>query len=171
MQKYGMLSIIVGGLVGVGIIVTVVLNHVQPAQPTPTKDDQLSSQTPKTAQSSDTPEDLTFTGAVSGHMTNGRTGDTYTCEPTTTGPIVGNVGGSDYAFSYRAETAKGAGSYRAYAQISPVGDKSVVYASDNIFITINPDRRSGVVEGQLHNLKDVLQTVTVSGTWNCPPDF
>jgi len=171
MQKYGIASVIAGALVGIGIIIAVVLNHVQPAQPSQVKED--ANQSSKTAASSDSgvPQDLSFSGEVSGHMTNGRKGDTYACGITAAGPIVGSIDGNDYSFEFRALTAKGPGTYKAYVQVGPLSDKNTSYGSDTAYITINADQRSGKVEGQLHDLKNSGKTIAISGNWNCPPDF
>src|SRR5437879_6717903 len=58
-------------------------------------------------------EDLTFTGALSGHMTSAHRGDTYVCTggqvpinnsnvgagALTIGPILGSMGGSEYTIN------------------------------------------------------------------------
>ncbi len=119
-----------------------------------------------------TPEDLTFTGVVIGRMTQGKKGDTYVCLPTTTGPIVGKIGGTDYTFEFRALDAKGPGTYNAFVQIGPLPNiNNLYYGSGSTKLTINSDKRSGTVEGDLENLIDSNQKVHLSGSWTCPPDF
>ncbi len=119
-----------------------------------------------------TPEDLTFTGTVNGHMTQGKKGDTYVCLPATTGPIVGKIGNTDYTFEFRALDAKGPGTYNAFVQIGSLPNtNNLYYGSDKTKLTINADKRSGTVEGDLENLTDSTQKVHLTGSWTCPPDF
>ncbi len=116
------------------------------------------------------PEDLTFSGAINGHMTSGHKGNTYVCAPATTGPIVGSVGGTDYTFEYRSLGASNPGNYMAYVQIGTL-DQKTYWGADNTPLTLNADKRSGSVQGDLHNLSNNAEVVHISGSWTCPPDF
>lgn len=136
------------------------------------KNNTPNSNIPNSANTSKgTPEDLTFSGAVNGKMTEGERGNTYVCLPTSTGPIVGKIGNTDYTFEFVSLNAKGAGTYKATVQIGELNNQEVYYASSGASITINPDLRSGTVSGILTDIKTGSQTVNISGSWNCPPDF
>lgn len=132
----------------------------------------ITNESGKSANSSkETPEDLTFSGEISGKMTEGKKGNTYVCLPTSTGPIVGNIGNKEYTFEFVSLNAKGAGTYKATVQIGELNNQEVYYASSEANITINSDLRSGTVSGVLANIKNSSQTVNISGSWICPSDF
>ncbi len=118
-----------------------------------------------------TTEDLAFSGAVNGKMTQGYRGNTYVCSPTATGPIVGKIGDTEYTFEFVSLNAKGPGTYRATVQIGELNNQDVYYASSDASITINSDSRSGNVSGTLTDIKTGSQAVNISGSWICPPDF
>lgn len=84
---------------------------------------------------------------------------------------MGKVGNTDYTFEFRALNAKGPGSYKGYVQIGPLNNKNLYYGGDNVALTINADKRSGSVEGDLSNLTNSAEKVHISGNWTCPPDF
>ena len=121
-------------------------------------------------------EDLTFTGALSGHMSSAHRGDTYVCAGGSgsfvAAPIVGEVGGKEVTLSITKISFHGAGTYEAGGVGFDVG-------SDHYFPTIgNPgtlvvasDLRSGTVDMDLAVNSDPNTRVGhVSGSWRCPAD-
>ena len=121
-------------------------------------------------------EDLTFTGAISGHMGSAHRGDTYVCASTggsfVAGPIVGDVGGKRMAMNIIKLSFHGAGSYES-------GGVSFDVGSDHYFtatgaqgtLVVNADLRSGTVNIDLAANSDPNKVVGhASGMWRCPPD-
>jgi hypothetical protein len=122
-------------------------------------------------------EDLTFTGALAGHMSSGHRGDTYVCTGSTkqfvAGPIVGDVGGKQVSLNIVKITFQGPGSY-------PGGGVSFDEGSNHYFpatggsqtgLVVNADLRSGSFDLDLAANSDPNTVVGhVSGNWRCPPD-
>ena len=121
-------------------------------------------------------EDLTFTGALSGHMSSGHRGDTYVCgglgSSLAVGPIVGSVGAKEVTINIVKISFHGAGTY-------PAGGVGFDTGSDHYFmatgtdstLVVNTDLRSGTVNIDLAVNSDPNSVVGhVSGAWRCPPD-
>ena len=122
-------------------------------------------------------EDLTFTGALSGHMTSAHRGDTYVCAGSSTqlvaGPIVGDVAGQQVSLNITKISFHGAGSY-------PGGGVAFDAGSNHYFpatgasptgLVVNADLRSGTMHLSLAANSDPKTVVgNVVGTWRCPPD-
>jgi hypothetical protein len=122
-------------------------------------------------------EDLTFTGALAGHMSSGHRGDTYVCTGNTkqfvAGPIVGDVGGKQVSINITKITFNGPGSY-------PGGGVGFDEGSNHYFpatgasqtgLVVNADLRSGSFDLDLAANSDPNTVVGhVSGSWRCPPD-
>jgi len=122
-------------------------------------------------------EDLTFTGALAGHMGSGHRGDTYVCTGSAkqfvAGPIVGDVGGKQVLLNIVKITFHGPGSY-------PGGGVSFDEGSNHYFpatgasqsgLVVNADLRSGSFDLDLAGNSDPNTVVGhVSGSWHCPPD-
>src|SRR5258708_20095398 len=92
-------------LVGTASIIFFGCKSGGPVSQSGSTNSQTASQT-QTQNSGVVPEDLTFSGTVSGHMTEGRKGDTYVCATATTEPIVGKIGDTNYPFKYLSLCAK-----------------------------------------------------------------
>jgi hypothetical protein len=122
-------------------------------------------------------ENLTFTGALAGHMSSGHRGDTYVCAGSAkqfvAGPIAGDVGGKQVSLNIVKITFNGPGSY-------PGGGVSFDEGSNHYFpatgasqsgLVVNADLRSGSFDLDLAANSDP-NTVAghVSGSWRCPPD-
>ena len=120
-------------------------------------------------------EDLTFTGALSGHLASGSAGDTYVCAATggsfVAGPILGSLAGSQVELNIVKLSFKGAGIY------SPVG-VSFDVGSDHYYpvtgapgsLVVASDLQSGTLDIALAVNTDPNQSVAhVSGAWRCPP--
>ena len=121
-------------------------------------------------------EDLTFTGALSGHMSSGHRGDTYVCAGSASslaiGPIVGDVAGKEVTMNIVKISFHGAGTY-------PAGGVGFDVGSDHYFpatgtdstLTVASDLRSGSVDIDLAVNSDPKTIVGhVKGAWRCPPD-
>lgn len=121
-------------------------------------------------------EDLTFTGALAGHMDTGHRGDTYVCASTggsyVAGPIVGDVGAKEVQLNITKISFHGAGTY-------PAGGVSFDVNGDHYYpglgnpgtLVVASDLRSGTVDIALAANEDPNTIVGhVSGTWRCPPD-
>lgn len=131
---------------------------------------------PASSATGEIAEDLTFTGALSGHLTAAHRGDTYVCAGSSgsfvAAPIVGDVSGKEVSLSITKISFHGAGTYDAGGVGFDVG-------SDHYFPTIaNPgtlvvasDLRSGTVDMDLAVNSDPNTKVGhVSGSWRCPAD-
>ena len=121
-------------------------------------------------------EDLTFTGALSGHMSSAHRGDTYVCAGSQSslaaGPIVGDVGGKEVTINIVKISFHGAGTY-------PAGGVGFDVGSDHYFpatgtdssLVVASDLRSGSVDIDLAVNSDPKTVVGhVKGAWRCPPD-
>ncbi len=121
-------------------------------------------------------EDLTFTGALAGHMDAGHRGNTYVCTSTggsyVAGPIVGNVNGKEVALNITKISFHGAGSYPAGGVSFDVnGDHYYPALSNAGTLVVATDLRSGSVDIALAANEDPGTIVGhVTGTWRCPPD-
>ncbi len=138
-----------------------------------------------------TPEDLTVTGSISGHLTSAKKGDAYFCGKLgprfVASPIQGEVAGHPMDFSIMiADGFKGPGSYvstkeltpgSGYAavnlQLDPAGHQGTGWVSGTgaNTLTVNADGRSGTVSANLHHVGKEPGMIHVSGSWRCPPDF
>jgi hypothetical protein len=122
-------------------------------------------------------EDLTFTGALAGHMSSAHRGDTYVCTNSgrsfVAGPIVGDVGGKEVILNITKISYQGPGTY-------PAGGVGFDEGSNHYFpaigtsqtgLAVNADQRSGTVNIDLAANSDPNTVVGhVAGTWRCPPD-
>jgi len=121
-------------------------------------------------------EDLTFTGALTGHMSSAHRGDTYVCAGSQSslavGPIVGDVGGKEVTINIVKISFHGAGTY-------PAGGVGFDVGSDHYFpatgtdstLVVAPGLRSGTVDIDLAVNSDPKTVVGhVKGAWRCPPD-
>ena len=137
-----------------------------------------------------TPEDLTFTGAVAGHMTTAHKGGGSFCGALgprfIADPIEGDVGDSALDFSVTiADGFKGPGAYTSGKELTPgsgvasvlIGlakpgstGKEFVNSTGANTVTVNADGRSGTVSADVHAIKNPRSVVHVSGAWRCPPD-
>jgi hypothetical protein len=121
-------------------------------------------------------EDLTFTGALSGHMSSAHRGDTYVCAGSTSslaaGPIVGDVGGKAVTMNIVKITFHGAGTYPAGGVGFDVGaDHYFPATGTNSTLVVASDLRSGTVDIALAVNSDPNTVVGhVTGAWRCPPD-
>ncbi len=137
-----------------------------------------------------TPEDLTFTGAVTGHMAAGRKGGVYVCGKLgprfIADPIEGDIGGAPFDVSITiADGYKGPGSYQSTRELTPgsgyaaltiglatpgSGTKEWVNGTGANTVVVNSDEHSGTVSADLHSTRNAPGTVHVAGAWRCPPD-
>ena len=120
-------------------------------------------------------EDLTFTGALSGHMSSAHRGDTYVCTASGSlaiGLIVGDVGGKDPTMNIVKISFHGADTY-------PAGGVGFDVGSDHYFpatgttstLVVASDLRSGTIDIDLAANTDPNTVVGhVKGAWRCPPD-
>ena len=122
-------------------------------------------------------EDLTFTGAVAGHMASAHRGDTYVCTGGATqfvaGPIVGDVSGQQVTLNITKITFSGPGSYPGGGVGFDVGSNHYYPATgaSQTGLVVNSDLRSGTMDLDLAANSDPKTVVGhVSGTWRCPPD-
>lgn len=121
-------------------------------------------------------EDLTFTGALSGHMSSGHRGDTYICAGSgssfVAGPIVGDVGGKAVTLNITKITFNGAGTYPAGGVGFDVGPDHYYPTLENPgTLVVAADLRSGTVDMDLAVNSDPNTKVGhVTGMWRCPPD-
>lgn len=121
-------------------------------------------------------EDLTFTGALSGHMSSGHRGDTYVCAGSQSslaaGPIVGDVGGKEVTINIVKISFHGAGTYPAGGVGFDVGSDHYFPASGtDSSLVVASDLRSGTVDIDLAVNSDPKTVVGhVKGAWRCPPD-
>jgi hypothetical protein len=121
-------------------------------------------------------EDLTFTGALTGHMSSAHRGDTYVCAGSASslavGPIVGDVGGKEVTINIVKISFHGAGTYPAGGVGFDVGsDHYFMATSTDSTLAVNADLRSGTVNIDLAVNSDPNSVVGhVSGAWRCPPD-
>jgi hypothetical protein len=121
-------------------------------------------------------EDLTFTGALSGHMSSAHRGDTYVCAGSATslaiGPIVGDVGGKEVSINIVKISFHGAGTYPAGGVGFDVGsDHYFMATGTDSTLVVNADLRSGTVNIDVAVNSDPNSVVGhVSGPWRCPPD-
>jgi len=119
-------------------------------------------------------EDLTFTGALSGHMSSGHRGDTYVCAGSATslaiGPIVGDVGSKEVILNIVKISFNGAGSYPAGGVGFDVGSDHYFPATgSNSTLVVASDLRSGTVDIDLAVNSDPNTVVGhVKGIWRCP---
>ena len=120
-------------------------------------------------------EDLTFTGAQSGHLSTAHRGDTNVCAGSQSslaaGPIVGDVGGKEVTLNIVKISFHGAGTY-------PAGGVGFDVGSDHYFpatgtdssLLVASDLRSGAVDIDLAVNSDPKTVVGhVKGAWRCPP--
>jgi hypothetical protein len=133
-----------------------------------------------TAESQTVPVDLTFTGAVSGHVTSARTGSKFSCgTPTfpdlfTLSDLDVELNGKTWAFGVSANSYSGPG--RAIGTIvitlADPKDSATGFISkdkETTEMTVNEDTRSGTAKAALYqNIGDDKPSVQVSGTWRCP---
>lgn len=139
---------------------------------------------------SGTPEDLTFSGAVSGRMTSGRKGGVYFCgklgQRFVADPIEGDVGGTPMDFSVTiGDGYKGPGTYESTRELTPgsgyaaitVGlthagsnTKEFVNGTGANTVVLDAGERSGTVSATLVATGKGKGTVHVTGSWRCPPD-
>jgi hypothetical protein len=133
-------------------------------------------------------EDLVFTGALSGHMTAGRRGNTYVCaggnfappsaatqtnnSALAIGPIVGDVGGTEVQMNVTRLNYAGPGSYDAAGVGFDAGaDHYYQVRGQAGSFTVNSDGRGGTVEMDLAVNSDPTTAVGhVQGAWQCPAD-
>jgi hypothetical protein len=130
------------------------------------------------------PQDLTFTGALSGHLTTGRRGDTYVCaggnfvnNPNTkgqlaVGPIVGDLGGKEVRMNITKIDYHGAGTYDAGGVTFDVGgDHYYPAKAPSGTLTVGPDGRSGTLTLDLAvNSAPATVVGHAQGSWRCPAD-
>jgi hypothetical protein len=122
-------------------------------------------------------EDLTFTGALAGHMSSGHRGDAYLCAGSTTqlvaGPIVGDVGDKTISISIVKLSFNGPGSYPGSGVGFDEGSNHyfpAIGTSPTGFV-VNADLRSGTMDLDLAVNSDPNTVVGhVTGSWRCPPD-
>jgi hypothetical protein len=121
-------------------------------------------------------EDLTFTGALSGHMSSAHRGDTYVCAGSASslaiGPIVGDVGGRQVTMNIVKISFHGAGTYPAAGVGFDVGSDHYFPATGTTStLVVASDLRSGTVDIDLAANSDPNTVVGhVKGAWRCPPD-
>jgi hypothetical protein len=122
-------------------------------------------------------EDLTFSGALAGHMTSGHRGDTYVCTGSNVqfvaGPIIGDVSGQQVALNITKISFHGAGSYPGGGVGFDVGSNHYYPATgaSQTGLVVNADLRSGTMDLDLAANSDPKTVVGhVSGSWRCPPD-
>jgi hypothetical protein len=122
-------------------------------------------------------EDLTFTGALAGHMSLAHRGDTYVCTGGATqfvaGPIVGDVAGQQVTLNITKITFHGAGSYPGGGVGFDVGSNHYYPATgaSPTGLVVSSDLRSGTMDLDLAANSDPKTVVGhVSGAWRCPPD-
>jgi hypothetical protein len=129
-------------------------------------------------------EDLTFTGALSGHLATGRAGEMYVCtggnfvaNPNTkgqlvVGPIVGEVGGKEVRMSITKIDYHGPGSYDAGGVSFDVGSDHYYPAhAPSGTLTVDADGRSGTLALDLAaNAAPATAVGHAQGSWRCPPD-
>jgi hypothetical protein len=123
-------------------------------------------------------EDLTFTGALAGHMSSGHRGDTYLCAGNTTqlvaGPIVGDVGGTSVAINIVELSFNGPGTYSGGGVGFDEGSNHYFPAigTSPTGLVVNSDLRSGTMDLDLAVNSDPNTVVGhVTGSWRCPPDL
>jgi hypothetical protein len=131
------------------------------------------------------PEDLNFSGALSGHLTKAHRGNAYICaggnllpkNPNTTGqlavgPIVGALGGKEVQLNITKIDYHGPGTYNAGGVSFEVGtDHYFPVSAPSGTVTVNPDGRSGTVTVDLAlNGKTTSPVGHVQGAWQCPAD-
>lgn len=165
-----------------GLVVTAVLVLVAAAcggsnSPSAGSSSQSPASSPSAAPSATIAEDLTFTGALAGHMTSAGRGDTYVCTGSSTqfvaGPIVGDVGGKNVSMSITKISFHGPGSYPGGGVGFDEGSNHYFPAtgSSQTGLVVSADLRSGSVDLDLAANSDPNTVVGhVSGTWRCPPD-
>jgi hypothetical protein len=135
-----------------------------------------SAATTPSSSSGQVSEDLTFTGAITGHMGSAHRGDTYVCASTggsyVAGPIVGDVAGKQMTMNVTKVSFRGAGTYPAGGVGFDVGpDHYFPATGSQSSLVVNADLRSGTVTIDLAANSDPNSVVGhVSGTWRCPPD-
>lgn len=137
-----------------------------------------------------TPEDLTFAGAVSGHLTRGRKGDVYFCGKLgprfVADPIEGEIDGTPYDFSITiGDGDEGPGTHTSAKELTPgsgyaavtvglahpgSGTKDWASRPGAGSVTVNADQRSGTVNSDLAPTGKATGAAHVTGTWRCPPD-
>jgi hypothetical protein len=130
-------------------------------------------------------EDLTFSGALSGHLTRAHRGDTYVCaggnfvpnNPNTkgqlaVGPMVGDLGGKEVRMNIVNIGYHGPGSYDAGGVSFDVGSDHYYPASaPSGTLTVDADGRGGTLSMDLAvNSAPTTKVGHVEGTWKCPPD-
>jgi hypothetical protein len=135
-----------------------------------------SAATTPSSKSGQVSEDLTFTGAISGHMGSAHRGGTYVCAGMggsyVAGPIVGDVAGKQMTMNITKLSFHGAGTYPAGGVGFDVGSDHYFPASGSqSSLVVNADLRSGTVSIDLAANSDPTSVVGhVSGAWRCPPD-
>lgn len=121
------------------------------------------------------PEDLTFTGSLSGHLSSGTAGDAYVCAATggsfVAGPILGSVAGRQIELNIVKLSFTGAGAYSAGGVSFDVGTDHYYPAMGAAGrLVIAPDLASGTVDMDLAANTDPNRSVAhVRGAWRCPP--
>jgi hypothetical protein len=115
-------------------------------------------------------QNLTFSGDINGTMTTAIQGDGFNCMPSAIGPMQGDLNGVSYSVSFRAINAGGPGTFHdIFIGFNQVGSASVYYSATGTILTINNDKRSGAISGDLVNTDDSNKIVHIKGTWACPP--
>lgn len=131
---------------------------------------------PASSATGEAAEDLTFTGALSGHMSTAHRGDTYVCAGSSgsfvAAPIVGEVSGKEVILSITKISFHGAGTYEAGGVGFDVGSDHYFPTTGNPgTLVVASDLRSGTVDMDLAVNSDPNTKVGhVSGSWRCPAD-
>jgi hypothetical protein len=127
------------------------------------------------AAAASVPEDLTFSGRLSGHEASGTAGDTYVCAATggsfVAGPILGTVGGQQVEMNIVKLSFTGAGTYAPGGVSFDVGSDHYYPATGATgTLVVAGDLQSGTVDIDLAVNTDPDHAVAhVRGAWRCPP--
>src|SRR5581483_10667141 len=130
---------------------------------------------PATASAGETaPEDLTFSGALTGRMTSGGAGDAFACAPTggsfVAGPILGTLQGAQIELNIALLSFHGAGTYPPQGvSFDVVLHHYYAAAGASGQLAIAPDLTSGTLDVALAADTDPNHAVAhVTGAWRCP---
>lgn len=141
---------------------------------------QTTAATEDAAGAQDVTVDLTFTGALSGHLTTAHTGPKFACgTPTFPDMFVlqdlqGELGGQTWAYGITISSYDGPGpaTGNVVVNLTDPTNPSNGYINKEIATTkvvVNPDGKSGTSQVDLYkNVSDEKPALTVTGTWRCP---
>lgn len=129
-------------------------------------------------------QNLTFSGAVSGTMTELVTQSSQTASACSERPVeaaawastlYGTIDGAVYGFVTTVKPYNGPGTYtaaQAQVQLFSVSDQQKTWESlpgDSVSFTVHNDNLTGTVQATLTDLNSNQATLTVSGDWSCAP--